>query len=314
MGAWISNNHLKISDKPLTYDMGATVYYKDIDENFITKIVENPKIQCIQIDGWYGSFPAEVYPIVDAILEKREDMMFRIYGVKGNTQFDISPLEDMKHLKNLIINCCHLRENKDLINFDVLTHLRLKSLRLDVFDLRDYSFVQNLCDELESLTLFADTMGGAVNFNCEWLLCYKNLHTLWIGKKAKKNIEVLSQIKNLKSLSLRGIKLASFDFLKEMNLETFELLWNSNNDLSELKNLKSLKQIGLWRINKLDNIDFLSELENLEVIKLQDLRHITKLPDLSRLKNLKSIVLDNTAILIDSLDEPYKSMVKRYWR
>lgn len=313
MGAWIYHNHMNISDKPLKYDMEACIYYKDIDENSINEIAGNPIIECVQFDGIYGSFPDEAYQFVDKILEKREDMEFRIYSVMGDRAFDISPLKDMKHLNHLIINC-HLAENKNLIDFDVLTKLHLKSLRLNAFDLRDYSFIQNLSDDLESLTVFADTMGGSVKFDCEWLLRYRNLHTLWLGKKAKKDLESIAQMEKLKSLSLRGIKLNSFDFLKKMDLEKFELLWNSNNELSELKDLTSLKEIGLWRINKLENIDFLCELENLEVIKMQDLRHITKLPDLSRLKHLKRLVLDGTGIAINSLDEPYQSMVERHWR
>ena len=76
MGAWIYHNHINISDKPLTYDMGAYIYYKDIDENFINEVVGNPMIQCIQIDGIYGSFPDEVYPVIDKILEKREGFSF----------------------------------------------------------------------------------------------------------------------------------------------------------------------------------------------------------------------------------------------
>lgn len=80
-----------------------------------------------------------------------------------------------------------------------------------------------------------------------------------------------------------------------------------------MKDLKSLKEIGLWRISKLDNIDFISELINLEIIKLQDLKYITELPDLSGLTKLKKIVLDGTSIKIDAIDEPYKSMVERYW-
>ncbi len=57
-----------------------------------------------------------------------------------------------------------------------------------------------------------------------------------------------------------------FEFLKQMNLRELHLLWNSNNDLEELKHLTTLKEIELWRINKLDNIDFISKLTNLEVI------------------------------------------------
>ena len=28
----------------------------------------------------------------------------------------------------------------------------------------------------------ADTMGAGIRFDCTWLLKYKNLHTLWLGK------------------------------------------------------------------------------------------------------------------------------------
>ena len=87
-----------------------------------------------------------------------------------------------------------------------------------------------------------------------------------------------------------------------MSLRELRLLWNSNNDLEELKYLTTLKEIELWRINKLNNIDFISMLTELEVIRLQDLKHVTKLPDLSELHNLKKIVLDNTGIEIENLD------------
>lgn len=37
-----------------------------------------------------------------------------------------------------------------------------------------------------SIFYMADTMGAGIRFDCTWLLKYKNLHTLWLGKKAKK--------------------------------------------------------------------------------------------------------------------------------
>lgn len=313
MGTWISYQHLEIVAYPLKYSSSTTIYYQDIDDKKIEEIIRQPKIKYIQLNGIYGSFPLEVYGIVDRILEKREDMFFRIYGVMGDVPFDISPLQSMKHLHRLIINC-HLRKRKDLIDFNVLPKLSLKALRLDAFDLRDYTFMKYLSEDLECLTIHADTMGPNIQFDCEWLLRYKKLHTLWLGKKAKKHITCLAQMPHLKSLTLRGIKLENFTFLKEMSLEKLELLWNANNDLCELKDLKTLKYIGLWRISRLENIDFISDLENLEVIKLQDLKHVTQLPDLTRLHKLKTIVLDNTGICIDEIEEPYHSMVEKYWR
>lgn len=310
MGAWITNNFIEISDKTRTGNVLKCFSYEDINESFIQDLTTNDKIKTIQISK---ELPDQAYRIIDSILERKPELSFRIYDLRYSNQYDISFLETMKHLKNLRIDC-HLCDWENGFDFNVLTKLNLHRLYLNAFDLKDYTFVKDLSESIEELIIFADTMRGSIQFDCKWLLQYKNLHTLWLGKKAKKNIECLSEMKSLKSLSLRGIKLQSFDFLKQLELEKFELLWNSNNDLRELKDLKTLKEIGLWRINKLNTIDFISELENLEVIKLQDLKHITRLPDLNRLKKLKTLVLDHTGISIEDIEEPYKSMVERYWR
>ena len=171
------------------------------------------------------------------------------------------------------------------------------------FELRNYEFIQNLSDELEELSVMADTMGPGIRFDCTWLLKYKNLQTLWLGKKAKKNLEKINQLSKLKSLSLRGINLTDFSFLRKMNLEKLALLWNSNSNLHDLTELKSLKEIELWRINRLSDISFISELTNLEIIKLQDLKHVTCLPDLSRHANLQTVFLIDTGIDMKELPD-----------
>lgn len=310
MGSWIKKDYVEISDETRKNSFLEFFSYEEIDEVFISNIVSNDKIQTIQVSK---DLPSKAYQMIDSILERKPELNFRIYGLYYYNQYDISFLKTMPHLNRLIVDC-HLRNWENKIDFNILTKLNLKSLYLDAFDLKDYTFVNNLSNNIEELLINADSMNSSIQFDCNWLLQYKNLQTLWLGKKAKKNIENLSEMKSLKSLSLRGIKLANFDFLKDLKLEKFELLWNANNDLKDLVDLKSLKQIGLWRISKLENIDFISELENLEVIKLQDLKHITTLPDLSRLKRLKTIVLDNTGISLDDIEEPFRSKVERYWR
>lgn len=309
MGAWIRNNFINISDETRKGVLVGGFSYKDIDDKFISEICSNDKIQVIQISK---ALPKEAFIKIDSILEKKPELDFRIFSITSLNRCDISFLENMPHLRRLRIDC-HLRDWENGLDFNVLTKLNLKSLYLNAFDLRDYSFINHLSKDIEELLIMADTMGSSIKFDCKWLLQYDKLNTLWLGKKAKKNIECLSEMKSLKSLSLRGIKLKSFDFMKCLELEKLELLWNSNNDLDDLKDLKSLKEIGLWRISKLDNIDFISELINLEIIKLQDLKYITELPELSGLTKLKKIVLDGTSIKIDAIDEPYKSMVERYW-
>ena len=108
---------------------------------------------------------------------------------------------NMPHVKNLRIDCIDFRSNPKRINLSVLTELNLKSLHIECFDLRDYEFIQNLSDELEELSIMADTMGSGIKFDCTWLLKYKKLQTLWLGKKAKKKIESISQLPKLKSFN-----------------------------------------------------------------------------------------------------------------
>ena len=309
MGAWLTKNHIEIAEESSKVGAILEFYgYKNINDDFINDIVGDEKIKWVQISK---SLPDEAYMVIDSILAKKPELIFRIYGLYGESKFDISFLERMPHLERLRIDC-HLGECQDMIDFNVLTRLNLKVLHLDAFDLRDYSFMQHLSTELEQVVINADTMGGAIKFDCNWLLRYNLLNLVWLGKKAKKNIDCLAKMQTIKSLSLRGIKLSNFDFLKQMKLEKLALLWNSNNELGDLGELTSLKELELWRINKLNNIDFISNLDNLEVLRLQDLKHVTQLPDLSRLCNLRKIVLDNTGIQIDEIDGCLKSKIERF--
>jgi len=299
MGAYICfDRHIHIASK--TWSNGVLSYlgYEDIDEQTLNEIINNKKLKWIQISDY---LPNEAYRIIDQIFSVRPDITFRLFHFLNNDEVNISFLKDMPHLKRLRIDCIDFKNNPKRINLSVLEELKLKSLHIDCFDLRDYEFIRNLSDELEELSIMADTMGPGINFDCTWLLKYNNLQVLWLGKKAKKKIERISQLPKLKSLSLRGIKLTDFSFLYKMNLEKLALLWNSNNDLHELAELKNLKEIELWRINKLSDISFVEELTNLEIIKLQDLKHITCLPNLSKHANLQRIFLIDTGIDIKEL-------------
>ena len=99
-------------------------------------------------------------------------------------------------MKKVQIDCIEFKNNPKRINLSVLAELNLKSLHIECFDLRDYEFIQNLSDELEELSIMADTMGPGIKFDCTWLLKYKNLQTLWLGKKAKKILRALVNFLN----------------------------------------------------------------------------------------------------------------------
>lgn len=310
MGARICfDRHIHIGNETRTNGILSQLGYTDINEQTLNEIGNNKKLKWIQISD---HLPNEAYRKIDQILSVRPDITFRLFHFINNYEIDISFLMNMPHMKRLQIDCIDFESNPKRINLSVLAELSLKSLRIECFDLRDYEFIQNLSDELEELSIIADTMGPGIRFDCTWLLKYKNLQTLWLGKKAKKNLERISQLSKLKSLSLRGIKLTDFSFLWKMNLEKLALLWNSNNNLHELAELKSLKEIELWRINKLSDISFIGELTNLEIIKLQDLKHVTCLPDLSNHANLQRVFLIDTGIDIKELPDYLQEKVSNW--
>ncbi len=300
-------NFVEITD---SINKSSGIYYKDIDETFINEIIKDDRIQTIQISK---QLPQEAYRIIDEILKRMPELYFRIYNLRLDNLYDFSFLKEMTHLQKLRIDG-DLEHCDYKIDLNILTTLNLKGLELNIFNLTDYSFLQNISAEIKELLIMMDGKSRSVNFDCKWLLRYSHLNTLWLGKNAKRNITCLSEMKSLKALTLRGIKLTNFEFLMKLSLEKLEFLWTSGLDTAVLKELNSLKEIGLWRISKLDNIDFVSNLENLEVIRLKDLRNLKELPDLGRLSNLRELVLDNTGISVEDISEQYKCKVKNYWQ
>ena len=309
MGAWIDfTNHIHIAKQSSENGVLKYVGYRDITPEMIDEITQNKRIQWIQIDE---NLPERAYREIDRILERRPDLYFRIFGIGTyrNETFDLSVLSLMPHLSKIRIDG-HLEKNKEAVNPEYLCELpNLKGVHLTLFDRLDYGFVKDLSADLEELVLYADTMGKAVQFDCEWLLKYQKLQTLFLGKKAKKHIESINRIASLKSLSLSGIRVENFAFLKELSLESFALLWCGNSDLTALGDLISLRNLELWRIMKLDNLDFIKSLVNLETLKLQDLKHIRTLPDLRRLTRLADIQIDNVPIDLETLDESVRKLV-----
>ncbi len=309
MGAWVDfDSHIDIAKKSWEGHGLKFIGWRHLDPKLMEEIVHNPSIKWIQM-GKDLDLPQKAYRKIDEILERRPDIYFRIYGIYGDEPFDLSVLGLMPHLTRVQLDA-RLTEDRDAINFEYLCELRnLKGLHLELFDCRDYSFIKNLSSELEELAIMAETASGGIQFDCGWLLRYEKLRSLFLGKKARKHLESISGLPTLKKLSLRGIKVADFSFLKELSLESFALLYCGNNDLSGLGDLETLRELELWRIMKLENLDFLSSLVNLETLKLQDLNHVKTLPDMSGLANLSDIQVDNVPIDLDALDESVRKVI-----
>lgn len=309
MGTWIDfDDHIDIAKESWEGHGLRFIGYRDLTPRLMEEIVNNSHIKWIQV-GKDLELPRKAYRKIDQILKRRQDMYFRIYGIYGDQPFDLSILRLMPHLRRVQIDA-HLTENRDALNLEYLCKLpHLKGLHLELFDCRDYSFIKYLSPDLEELAILAETVSGGIEFDCRWLLQYEKLHSLFLGKKAKKHLESISGLPALKKLSLRGIKVSDFHFLKDLSLESFALLYCGNNDLSGLGELETLRELELWRIMKLENLDFIRFLVNLETLKLQDLSHVKTLPDMSGLTKLADIQVDNVPLAMDTLDGSVRKMI-----
>ena len=207
MGAYINlTNNINIAKESRTNGCIKTLGYKDIDDRMIKEIVNDRKIKWIQLSEFLTD---EAYQIIDKILSLRPDIVLRLFNFLYDDKIDISFLLTMPHFTRLRFDCIDFKDNQQRINFDVLTKLRLKSFHIECFDLRDYEFIKYLSPDLEELVIMADTMGAGIKFDCSWLLRYRKLKSLWLGKKAKKNLE--AKIENLNKI-------------KQDNVVTFEEL------------------------------------------------------------------------------------------
>lgn len=305
MGAEISfTNHIHISGRTHEFGYLKFIGFDDLTSEKLNQITEDRRIKWVQINE---NLPEVAYRAIDGILERRPDLFFRVFGIDVNNRFDLSVLGSMPHLTKIWIDA-HLGADKNAVNIDYLCELpNLTGLHLDLFDCRDYSFLDDISPNLEELILNIDVMSGSSKFDCEQLLRFKNLRSLWL-RKTKKHLERIAELPRLKSLSLCGIKVENFDFLKGIGLEKFALLRCGSSDLSGLAGLETLKELELCRIMKLENIDFVESLTNLEVLSLQDLKHLTALPDTDKLTRLRKIVLNNVSIDIDSLSERERAL------
>ena len=133
-----------------------------------------------------------------------------------------------------------------------------------------------------------------------------------ILEKARKHIEHIAELESLENLTVRGIKLKNFDFLRGNGLRSLSIHLCSMNDLTSLTGFDSLKSLELWRIARLEDISFIATLTGLEHLCLRDLKHITTLPDLSALERLQEIILNNVPIDVAAIPADLQKIICKY--
>lgn len=269
---------------------------ENVTESVIQQIIEEKLIKVIQICDY---IPNNILDKLNRVFISRPDISFRVYGWYDK-DFDGWNLDFLRHLpnvQNLVIDCFEYKNT----NLSILSSLsNIKSLTLEIYDLRDFTFVNTLPSQLEHLSIDADLKRGKPVFDCQWLLHLKNLQSLFLGK-LDKNLEAIVGLSQLEKLELRAVKNKDLSFLKLIPIKDLSILWcdSSKIDLTVLSGFGSLRQLKLFRISKLDDISFVNTLIGLEKLELIWLANITKLPDLSNLNKLSEVYIETLNKLVD---------------
>lgn len=275
---------------------------EDVTESIIHQISEEKLIKRVQISDY---IPNTVLEKLNRLFILRPDISFRVYGGADKkfgygddfNGWNLDFLRFVPDVQNIVIGDFEYKNT----GLSILSSLsNLKSLTLDIYDLRGFSFVNTLPSQLEHLHIDADLKSGKPVFDCQWLLRLKNLQSLFLGK-LDKNLEAIVGLSQLRELELRAVKNKDLSFLKQMLIKDLSILWcdSSKIDLTVLSDFRTLRQLKLFRISKLDDISFVSTLTGLEKLELIWLANITKIPNLANLNNLAEVCIDTLNKLVD---------------
>lgn len=286
------------SKRLIDYPYHITGYSSDqVTEEFIEEIISDPSVCTI---GIFDLLPDKTFNLLERVYSKRPDIEFRVSGWNPNDDFigwDLRFLTQMPSIRKLSIYGfpCFDTDLTILKNMS-----NLKELRIQLYEVKDYSFVKILPEGIENLYIDALQRYGRPKFDCRWLLRLKSLHTLYLGK-IEQNLDCIVNLKHLKNLSLSGTWRRDLSFLKQMTVESLSISWVSENkiDWNSLRDINTLRYLKLFSIRKLSDLDFVSSMMALEKLDLVWMGSILKLPDLSKLSHLKEVNIDTANRLTD---------------
>jgi protein phosphatase 1 regulatory subunit 7 len=262
-----------------------------LDTDLLAKELKSGREMTVQFS--YKKYDNKLLSEINDLCYKYKDNLCIRFYDHGKSGFDCNTLLKIPNVKNLYIDC--LASVKNLKALSELKHLT--ELCIGILEIDDYEFLS--FTNLHSLNILSLNNTSSQKLNLAYLANYTKLNTLYINGHTK-NIQALSSLKNLKTLSLGAIKKVTLGFLNEMKgLQTLHLILGGRSNLNEIEasNIIDLKIEWVGGFNDLSGVLKLKKLEKLKLSLLQRLESIdieNKNGSLKELgifscKNLKSI-------------------------
>lgn len=259
-------------------NIGNTISFdKKASDDEIIKTIVNANCDRIQTTREPNK---EEINILNEIYKKNPKIGFRFLNYIG-PNVDISFLLKISNLRAL-----YLDSSYTIANIDVLEKMKLTTLSLSCFRVKDYSFLKNVDSSIKSLTIDLEDKTFKMDIND--ILHIENLETLKI-RNVKKGLDKIVEFKNLNSLLFRSISIKDYSFLKEMNVRKLSLYFQKPEYFNTFGINEKIEVINLWRNPKLSDLSFLLQFPNLKKLIITDQTRITNIPDLTSLSKLEEV-------------------------
>ena len=128
---------------------------------------------------------------------------------------------------------------------------------------------------------------------------FESLQRLYIEGHTK-DIEVISQLRELRSLTLRYVTLPDLSLLRPLSrLRALDLKLGGTKNLSDLPDLAGIEYLELWMVKGLSDLTPVAQLPRLEYLFLQALRQVSALPPMAGLNSLTRVWVETMKGLTD---------------
>ncbi len=221
----------------------------------------------------------------DEFFTRRPEVELRVDGFLS-LACDLAFTSEMTNVHHFSADCL-----MDAVGVEhIATMENLESLRIGIFHLADFRFLNLITTGLKRLFL-GSTKSKKPDLSP--LTRFTLLEEISIEGQ-QKNIEVLSQLENLKDVTLRSISTPDVSYLTPLRrMWSLDIKLGGIKNLNAVEGMENIKYLELWQIKGLSDINFISSLAGLQYLFLQSLRQVAALPSMNRLGKLRRIYLEN---------------------
>lgn len=231
---------------------------------------------------WYGCCSDIVYP-------KHTDYK-QLHIIVGKTILE-TEIPDLTEYSRKFekVRITVRRSQDDNYDFGFLEHFPLlDGFSLAAFDFKDFEQLNLIPSGVSELSIDAT---NSSRLSLSLLSEFTNLKHLYLEKQ-KRNIEAISELQGLESLSLRSITMPDLSFIgNTQSLRSLRIALGGTKNLTLLPDFRALEKLDLWAINKISNIDNIADCTSLNKIELDQLSNVEQVKSFKNLVNLESLSL-----------------------